>query len=88
MDSFFSLLHKNVLNTRRWDSREALRLAMVIWIETTYNRRRRQRGPGRLTPIEFEMTYTDAKQPDQPKPRLSTRLGRVAKVRGAIEMAG
>lgn len=58
--SFFSLLQKNVLNTRRWDSREELRLAMVTWIETKYNRRRRQRGLGKLTPIEFEMIYQDA----------------------------
>lgn len=50
MESFFSLLQKNVLNTRGWDSREELRLAMVIWIETKYNRRRRQRGLGILTP--------------------------------------
>ncbi len=60
MESFFSLLQKNVLNTRRWDTRADLRLAMVTWIETKYNRRRRQRGLGKLTPIEFEMIYKDA----------------------------
>ncbi|MFD8880112.1 IS3 family transposase, partial [Corynebacterium xerosis] len=51
---------KNVLNTRRWDSREELRLAMVTWIETKYNRRCRQRALGKLTPVEFEMIYTAA----------------------------
>jgi putative transposase len=60
MESFFSLLQKNVLNTRRWDSREQLRLAIVTWIETKYNRRRRQRGLGKLTPVEFETIYTAA----------------------------
>lgn len=60
MESFFSLLQKNVLNTRRWDTRADLRLAMVTWIETKYNRRRRQRGLGKLTPAEFEMIYKDA----------------------------
>lgn len=60
MESFFSLLQKNVLNTRRWESREELRLAMVTWIETRYNRRRRQRTLGELTPVEFEMIYTTA----------------------------
>ncbi|WP_460820438.1 IS3 family transposase [Nocardioides korecus] len=60
MESFFSLLQKNVLNTRRWNSREELRLAMVTWIETKYNRRRRQRALGKLTPVEFEMIYTTA----------------------------
>ena len=60
MESFFSLLQKNVLDTRRWDSREELRLAIVTWIETKYNRRRRQRALGKLTPVEFEMIYTAA----------------------------
>lgn len=60
MESFFSLLQKNVLDTRRWESREELRLAIVVWIETKYNRRRRQRGLGKLTPVEFEMIYTAA----------------------------
>ncbi|MEF2978052.1 IS3 family transposase [Subtercola sp. YIM 133946] len=54
MESFFSLLQKNVLNKHRWHTREQLRLAIVVWIERTYHRRRRQRRLGRLTPIEFE----------------------------------
>ena len=55
MESFFSLLQKNVLNKRRWRTRQELRLEIVIWIERTYHRRRRQRGLGKLTPIEYEM---------------------------------
>jgi transposase InsO family protein len=54
MESFFSLLQKNVLNRRRWQTREELRLAIIIWMEGTYHRRRRQDALGRLTPIEFE----------------------------------
>lgn len=54
MESFFALLQKNVLDRQRWDTREELRLAIVIWIERTYHRKRRQRRLGRLTPIEFE----------------------------------
>jgi len=54
MESFFSLLQKNVLNTKRWETREELRLAIVVWIETKYNRRRRQRTLGKLTPVQFE----------------------------------
>ncbi|MFV0525212.1 MAG: IS3 family transposase [Acidimicrobiales bacterium] len=60
MESFFSLLQKNVLDTRRWDTRDELRLAIVRWIETKYNRRRRQRALGKLTPVEFEMIYAAA----------------------------
>jgi len=54
MESFFALLQKNVLNKRRWQTREQLRLEIVTWIEKTYHRRRRQRALGRLTPIEYE----------------------------------
>ena len=60
MESFFALLQKNVLDRRRWQTREELRLAIVIWIEKTYHRRRRQAGLGRLTPIEFETIYSAA----------------------------
>jgi transposase InsO family protein len=55
MESFFALLQKNVLDRRRWTSRHQLRLAIVSWIETSYHRKRRQRGLGKLTPIEFEI---------------------------------
>ena len=31
-----------------------LRIAIITWIERTYNQRRRQRSLERLTPIEYE----------------------------------
>ncbi|RNL60206.1 IS3 family transposase, partial [Arthrobacter oryzae] len=49
-----SLLQKNVLNRKRWETRSELRLAITTWIERSYHRKRRQRALGRLTPIEFE----------------------------------
>jgi transposase InsO family protein len=58
MESFFSLLQKNVLNRRSWNTREELRIAIVSWIERTYHRRRRQAALGRLTPIEYELIMT------------------------------
>jgi putative transposase len=58
MESFFSLLQKNVLNRQPWTTREDLRIAIVTWIERTYHRRRRQDSLGRLTPIEFETIMT------------------------------
>ncbi len=61
MESFFALLQKNVLDTRRWKTREELRLAIVNWIEGTYHRRRRQRSLGKLTPIEFEVVHATKK---------------------------
>ncbi|WP_258771828.1 IS3 family transposase [Brevibacterium aurantiacum] len=54
MESFFALLQKNVLDRRRWATRDQLRIAIVTWIERTYHRRRRQARLGRLTPIEYE----------------------------------
>jgi transposase InsO family protein len=58
MESFFSLLQKNVLDRRVWATREELRIAIVTWIEKTYHRRRRQASLGRLTPIEYETVMT------------------------------
>ncbi len=57
LESFFALLQNNVLDRRHWATRDELRLAIVTWIETRYHRRRRQRGLGRVTPIEFETIY-------------------------------
>ena len=58
MESFFSLLQKNVLDRRTWATREELRIAIVTWIERTYHRRRRQAALSRLTPIEYELIMT------------------------------
>ena len=44
MESFFSLLQKNVLDRRRWETREQLRIAIVTWIERTYHRPVRPRN--------------------------------------------
>lgn len=60
MESFFALLQKNVLNRQRWATREELRLAIVTWIEKTYNRKRRQRALGKQTPITFETINLEA----------------------------
>ena len=62
MVSFFALLQKDVLDRRRWATRQQLRIAIITWIERTYHRRRRQARLGRLTPIEYEtiMTTTQA----------------------------
>jgi putative transposase len=57
MESFWALLQKNVLDQEQWRTREQLRYAIVLWIEHTYNRRRRQRALGKLTPVEFELAF-------------------------------
>jgi transposase InsO family protein len=55
MESFFSLLQKNVLDQQRWTTRSELRFEIIRWIVRTYNHRRRQRSLGKLTPVEFEL---------------------------------
>lgn len=59
MESFFSLLQKNVLDRRWWSSRQQLRLSIVGWLEGKYNRKRKQRGLGKTTPIQFEATMIE-----------------------------
>lgn len=69
MESFFSLLQKNVLNRHPWATREDLRIAIATWIERTYHRRRRQDALGRMTPIEYEtIMTTPATQAARPSP--------------------
>jgi hypothetical protein len=46
------------LDRRLWTTRAELAYAIPVWIEHTYNRRRRQRSLGKLTPVEFELTFT------------------------------
>lgn len=57
MESFWALLQKNVLNRQTWATRTDLSYEIVYWIEHTYNRRRRQRGLGKLTPVEYELAF-------------------------------
>jgi putative transposase len=76
MESFFSLLQKNVLDRRRWDTREQLRIATVTWIERTYHRRRRQTALGRLTPVEFEAIMTTPSSPGRVTETVTYSCGR------------
>lgn len=57
MESFFALLQKNVLDLKYWTSRQELRLAIVVWIERTYHRRRGKTRLGGLTPVEYEKLH-------------------------------
>jgi putative transposase len=57
MESFWARLPVNDLDQRRWRTRDELRYAIILWIEHTYNRRRRQRGLGKLTPVEYELAF-------------------------------
>ena len=54
MESFFALLQKNVLDRKRWRSREELRAAIITRTEKTYHRPRHQALLERSRPIEYE----------------------------------
>ena len=62
IEIFFALPQKNVLDIQRWDIREELRLAIVTWIETKYNHRRRQRAFDKQTPVEFDAVHLPARR--------------------------
>ncbi len=51
-------MQKNVFARRRWRTRNELTYEVVVWIEHTYNRRRRQRALGKLTPVGFELAFS------------------------------
>ncbi|MCZ2849822.1 hypothetical protein [Modestobacter sp. VKM Ac-2978] len=47
IESRHALLQENVLDRRRWRTRDELHAAIVFWTEPAYNRRRRQRALGK-----------------------------------------
>jgi len=53
MESFFATVQHEVLDTRRWRSRDELRSALFIYLEITYNRERRHSSLNYRTPTEF-----------------------------------
>ena len=61
-------------------SASELAYEIVVWIEHTYNRRRRQRALGKLTPVAFELAFTPppcledtSRQHDQSQPPSTNR---------------
>lgn len=60
IESFWSTLQRELLDTRRWDSQEQLAAAIFEWIEAWYNPRRRHSSLGMISPIEYESAHTAA----------------------------
>ncbi|MCU1672256.1 MAG: transposase, partial [Frankiales bacterium] len=51
---------ERLMRAQGWKgTRDELHEAIVFWTEHTYNRRRRQRTLGKLTPVEFELAFTN-----------------------------
>jgi len=57
MESFWSSMHIELLNRKKWRTRIELANAMFDYIEIFHNRQRRHSKLNYLTPIEFELTY-------------------------------
>ena len=54
MESFFSTLQRELLDTRTWPTCGELAAAILEWIEVWYNPRRRHTSLGNLSPAEYD----------------------------------
>ncbi len=52
---FIRLKQNNVLDSKKWESKDELQIAIVHWIEGIYHRRRRKCSLGKMTLVEYEM---------------------------------
>lgn len=60
IESFWSTMQRELLDTQTWPSQEHLASAIFEWIEAWYNPRRRHSSLGMLSPHEFENLHTSA----------------------------
>jgi putative transposase len=60
IESFWSTMQRELLDTRRWSDQQQLAAAIFEWIEAWYNPRRRHTSLGMLSPVEFEALHTKA----------------------------
>ena len=54
IESFWSRMQVELLDTRRWKTRVELANAIFEYLETWHNRQRRHSALGMMTPVEFE----------------------------------
>ena len=57
-ESFFATLKTEFYYRRVWPTKKAARVAVGAWIEDRYNRRRRHSSIGQITPVDFELQYS------------------------------
>lgn len=60
IESFWSTMQRELLDTQRWTTKAELASAIFEWIEAWYNPRRRHSALGMLSPVEFEALHTQA----------------------------
>jgi hypothetical protein len=54
IESFWSTMQRELLDTRSWENPEELGAAIFEWIEAWYNPRRRHTAIGTLSPVDYE----------------------------------
>lgn len=60
-ESFFATLKKELVHRRTWPAKAELRLEVFDYIEAFYNRQRRHKTLGQISPLQFENKHS---QPD------------------------
>lgn len=63
IESFWSTIQRELLDTARWETKHQLSLAIFEWIEAWYNPRRRHTSIGDLSPVAFGHHTASAVQP-------------------------
>ena len=58
-ESFFATFKTEFYYRRVWTSRKWAKLEVGAWIEDRYNRRRRHASLGQITPVAFELQYSN-----------------------------
>ena len=62
-ESFFASLECELIDRRSFQTKAEARLALFTYIEGWYNPRRRHSALGRISPINFERSHTEARSP-------------------------
>jgi len=60
IESFWSTMQRELLDTRDWDTQDQLASAIFEWIEAWYTPRRRHTSLGDLAPADYEALHTGA----------------------------
>jgi putative transposase len=58
-ESFFATLKTEFYYRRVWPTRKQAKLEIGAWIESRYNRRRRHASLGQISPVSFELQYSN-----------------------------
>ena len=64
-ESFFATLKTEFYYRRVWPIKARAKLEVGAWIEDRYNRRRRHSAIGQISPVAFEMQYSNQTAADQ-----------------------